>query len=168
MKSFTGWWIFINEVTVFCGIFTSMAVCGLKRNRLSISQLKVPFYHRSPHKEYPMDSEAPTNLQHKIPLTEQPTPVNSLVFAGRGAKLKTFISDINIQNQANQLLELRPFRGCACETRSVFCQIASWDSASSLCHLKVVRETMSKFVPPKQSHNEIRYNVHPVSITNSK
>ena len=58
-----------------------------------------------------MDSEAPTNLQHKIPLTEQPTPVNSLVFAGRGAKLKTFISDINIQNQANQLLELRPFRG---------------------------------------------------------
>ena len=72
-----------------------------------------------------MDSEAPTNLQHKIPLTEQPTPVNSLVFAGRGAKLKTFIFDINIQNQANQLLELRTFRGCACETRSVFCQIAS-------------------------------------------
>ena len=52
---------------------------------LSISQLKFPFYHRSPHKEYPMDSEAPTNLQHKIPLTEQLTPVNSLVFAGRGA-----------------------------------------------------------------------------------
>ena len=71
-----------------------------------------------------MDSEAPTNLQHKIPLTEQPTPVNSLVFAGRGAKFKTFIFDINIQNQANQLLELRPFRGWACETRSVFCQIA--------------------------------------------
>ena len=44
-----------------------------------------------------MNSEAPTNLQDKIPLTEQPTPVNSLVFAGRGAKLKTFISDINIQ-----------------------------------------------------------------------
>lgn len=45
-----------------------------------------------------MDSEAPTNLQHKIPLTEQPTPVNSLVFSGTGAKLKTFISG-NIQTR---------------------------------------------------------------------
>ena len=96
-----------------------------------------------------MDSEAPTNLQHKIPLTEQPTPVNSLVFAGRGAKLKTFIFDINIQNQANQLLELRPLRGWACETRSVFCQIASWDSASSLCHLKVFAGNWVKIRPPK-------------------
>lgn len=45
-----------------------------------------------------MDSEAPANLQHKIPLTEQPTPVNSLVFSGTEAKLKTFISG-NIQTR---------------------------------------------------------------------
>lgn len=115
-----------------------------------------------------MDSEAPTNLQHKIPLTEQPTPVNSLVFAGRGAKLKTFIFDINIQNQANQLLELRPLRGWACETRSVFCQIASWDSASSLCHLKVFAGNWVKIRSPKHSHTAILYNVDPDSITNSK
>jgi len=35
-------------------------------------------------KEYPVDSEAPTNLQNKISLTEKPTPINSVVFAGDG------------------------------------------------------------------------------------
>lgn len=33
-----------------------------------------------------MNSEAPTNLQHKIPLTGQPTPINSVVFAGMRSK----------------------------------------------------------------------------------
>ncbi|KAJ7375611.1 WD repeat-containing protein 27, partial [Desmophyllum pertusum] len=35
-------------------------------------------------REYPIDSEAPTNLHDKIPLTEQPTSINSVVFAGDG------------------------------------------------------------------------------------
>lgn len=35
-------------------------------------------------KEYPVNSEAPTNLHFKIPLTDKPTPINSVVFAGDG------------------------------------------------------------------------------------
>jgi len=41
-------------------------------------------FQRATLKEYPVDSEAPTNLQYKIPLTEKPTPINNVVFAGDG------------------------------------------------------------------------------------
>lgn len=35
-------------------------------------------------KEYPMDSEAPTNLEHKLWLTEKPAPINCIVFSDDG------------------------------------------------------------------------------------
>lgn len=35
-------------------------------------------------KEYPMDSEAPTDLQHKLSLTEKPAPINCIVFSDNG------------------------------------------------------------------------------------
>ncbi|PFX32770.1 WD repeat-containing protein 27 [Stylophora pistillata] len=35
-------------------------------------------------KEYPMDSEAPTDLQHKLSHTEKPAPINCIVFSDDG------------------------------------------------------------------------------------
>lgn len=44
--------------------------------------LFVCVFARTSRKEYPVNSEAMTNLQQKIQLTQQPTPINSVVFAG--------------------------------------------------------------------------------------
>ncbi|XP_068683722.1 WD repeat-containing protein 27-like isoform X2 [Montipora foliosa] len=48
--------------------------------------LRKPIVRKS-RKEYPVNSEAPTNLQHKMPLTQDPSPINSVVFAGNGKNL---------------------------------------------------------------------------------
>lgn len=48
-------------------------------------------FQRATLKEYPVDSEAPTNLQYKIPLTEKPTPINNVVFAGTAVKCVVFV-----------------------------------------------------------------------------
>ena len=77
-----------------------------------------------------MDSEAPTNLQHKIPLTEQPTPVNSLVFAGRGAKLKTFIPD-NVQTRQISY---------QCRTNASYGELNHWN----LGHSEVARVRLGR------------------------
>lgn len=43
-------------------------------------------FARTSRKEYPVNSAAMTNLQHRIQLTQQPTPINSVVFAGASAR----------------------------------------------------------------------------------
>jgi len=55
-------------------------------------------FQRATLKEYPVDSEAPTNLQYKIPLTEKPTPINSVVFAGTTVKMCVFCSEFAIDS----------------------------------------------------------------------
>ena len=47
-----------------------------------VSNCSINFFLRASLKEYPMDSEAPTNLEHKLWLTEKPAPINCIVFSG--------------------------------------------------------------------------------------